>query len=255
MTNLLLIVGASYCPEARALFRNMGVQPSVPLAKAYDDYFNGLRAAGILSVADEIYYLRAHTAQASLLNLMNPAQTMTASVGAGTLTFTPYQGWDTDGAASYLLGPANITTLAHFSQDNGSIWAKPNSNVQSGNDAGSVSSTNQAVNARNASDQFVTRGNSATTTTVASITEARALCGWDRNNSANYVQYRGGVSVGTPAAVSAALPAARFSIGRGGSSFSAKRQGAGGIGGSMTAAQWAALNTLNAAFDAVVATL
>jgi hypothetical protein len=91
---------AALDPDALTLFAAMTVQPNETRKTLISDTIKSLKAAGVWSLLDAVWFMAAHDEQASRLNWKAPASFTLAT--AGTITFTLDRGWQGDGSSGYL---------------------------------------------------------------------------------------------------------------------------------------------------------
>ncbi len=124
----------SYDSDAQAYFAAMTVQPTAARKQLISDLITGHKADGDWAGLDRYALLAAHTAQAGLLDMRNPAKSASAQNGP---TFTVDRGFTGDGVTAYIdlgenpLAAGNQATLTNvtiggwINQQSGTNGAMP----------------------------------------------------------------------------------------------------------------------------------
>jgi hypothetical protein len=86
--------------EASTYAAAMAVEPDDTRKELIDNFVGAIKTAGVFSKLDALYLRAAHTSQAALLNVINPA--LYASTAQGSPTFTADVGYSTNGSSSYV---------------------------------------------------------------------------------------------------------------------------------------------------------
>ena len=122
-------------PETNLFFCAARSQ-SIGYVRAVDRFLRDIkRMANFWQLVDVCYIFCAPDQQSAFLNVKKPGSN-TCTVGAATVTFTPWSGIVTDGTSGYVDTNWNFTQAGNnFSQDTGSIWLWHGSNTS--NPAGS----------------------------------------------------------------------------------------------------------------------
>lgn len=234
---------SSYDADATALFARMSVQPDATRKGLYNNLYVALKAAGVYAKCTGLWLPAAHDAQAARLNLIGTSYTLT-DVGAAP-TFTTDRGFQGNGSTQ-LLDTGLIPGSGLVLRDNHhmSVWPL----TEGTGVIPEIGAENLAITARLASTTMSALSASATGSsfTVALAAQHTAI---SRNNSANVIGYKNGVSVGTVARASAAFPGvySLYLCGRnattsgGGVARGTRQTAAASIGGYLDATEMAAL--------------
>ena len=110
--------GASYEPEATALFARMTVQPDMTRKGLINTLIKSLKTAGVWAKLDVLHVLAAHDAQAARRNWIADLYNLTAVAAP---TFTTDRGYQGDGTSSYL-------TTGGYTPNGGSVLALRDNN-------------------------------------------------------------------------------------------------------------------------------
>jgi len=93
--------GVLYAEESTALFAAMSSQPTDERKLQIDALIVSMKSTGVWSLLDVFYMFASHDSQAARLNWKNPG-TLTATVAAGSPTFTTDRGYTGDGTTAYI---------------------------------------------------------------------------------------------------------------------------------------------------------
>lgn len=230
-------------PEASAYFAAMSVKPDAARKVLIASLVSGLKADGILGKLDTLFLLAAHDEQAGRINLVNPAELLTA---VGGPTFTADRGFNGDGAASYLTDGINLSARARFQLNSASMFVWVNGGATSNNAlVGNFGGTPGAyiVPARASTSVMRSRLNDSTSAdSSAAITSPIGLSVISRSASGSYSQYRDGAAVSAPAIATISVPVEPFDVGRSGGLYNGSRVAATGLGADLTAGEVAQLH-------------
>jgi hypothetical protein len=154
--------------ETQTYFAAMDVQPSIDMQKALDAFIAYLADCPLWADMEILNFNNLGTEQAALLDATG-RHTIAA---LGNIAFTAGVGFIPDGVAAYLDLGFNPSSTAGLRISQNSVAAGVWSTKQGQSVVpilGSTSTTNPSINIvpRNASDQFTSRVNDATTSTVA----------------------------------------------------------------------------------------
>jgi hypothetical protein len=180
------------------------VQQEIENKRMFDFIFNG-----ILSTLD-LYYEFATDGDRNyaLTNWKSPGTYQ--GIEHGSLTFTPLVGFIGDAATGYIDTQFAPSAGVNLQQNSVSAFCYENANLgQNSRQAfGSATTNNQTrslrLNPRNGANNVSSNVNDSTTATYA-MTDARGFWHLDRASSGTSVVNKGGVNVGSSAAVSSAL--------------------------------------------------
>jgi hypothetical protein len=91
---------AAFDPDAVTLFAAMTTQPDTARKTLISDTIVALKAAGVWSLLDAVWFMAAHDEQAGRLNWKDPASFTLSE--QGVITFTVDRGWQGNGTTGYL---------------------------------------------------------------------------------------------------------------------------------------------------------
>lgn len=241
--------------ETQALIARMTTKPSQARIVLIDALITSLMDGGVWTKLDALYLTAAHTAQAAQLNWKSSNFTLTP---VNDPTFTTDRGYAGNATSSYLNTNYTITTDGSFAQNNGSLGVWVNQNVTDVTTYIEIGTSRNLISARTAGLNLSLRSASTSSDSV-SVASAIGHSMFSRDNSANFVGYKNGASVGTLTRASASLTAQDVYIGARNNagvadSFSNRRIGAAHIGvalsGSEVTTLYNALNTYLTALGA-----
>lgn len=198
-----------YLGVSENYFDAMTVAPPVGVRYAIDKTVRRLDALGVLSSLDWLSIHALHDEQAARINLVNPAQIMSA---VDTPTFTAYEGWTGNGSSSYLnTGWNPVDDAVNFAQDDASmgVWCLTNVTgtvVDIGNGRARINSRSGTTT------PCYPNQTTAFGPTLASSTSI-GMRSWDRTAADATEVYQDGTSLGTDTTASATLNNADFFIG------------------------------------------
>lgn len=109
--------GRTYATETVAILAAMPSQPSAAWSDAIDDLVLALKAAGVWSKTDLLYWIGAHASGAALINWKAPGTRNLSA--AGTLTFAAKTGYKGDGSTGHLTVAAGYNDLSSYGQTAG----------------------------------------------------------------------------------------------------------------------------------------
>lgn len=201
----MLIRTFKYRSDSLDLFDRMSVVPSKAQRLNYNGLLKDLATTGLNSVLIQLCVI-GETEQQSLLNLMNSTYNPTNS----GMTFTTKNHFAGNGSTIVTINTGiNLSTTPGITQNSVSFGAYIRNNITSTNAFGCsdvVSGNGTSMNPRNASNQAVIRINSATSSNIASQTDARGLVALNRTVSNTVTYYRNGATPGGGSQNSVALP-------------------------------------------------
>jgi hypothetical protein len=120
-------------PDAVALFAAMTVQPNAARQRLISDTIVALKAAGVWSLLDAVWFMAAHDEQASRLNWKAPASFTLSE--QGVITFTVDRGWQGDGSSGYLdTGWTPSVHGVNYTQNNASLGVYSRTDTDGGID-------------------------------------------------------------------------------------------------------------------------
>lgn len=200
---------ATYPPEAIALFRAMTVQPSDERKAVIAAFFRVARGRSYWSKLAYLYCLRAHDAQASKLNWIDPARFVLTE--SGTVTFVQDGGWAGDGVSGKLLTGVDpsVTADSKMTVNSSSIMAWVTDDVQSNSTATGYRMSSPASGSliipRSTTNLFVARCNASGSVT-GTVATARGLSAVSRTGATSTKTYRDGALVATGPGAALAFP-------------------------------------------------
>lgn len=194
--------GFAWRAETLAAIAAMTSAPAETRKQLLNTLIAGLIDDGVWAKLDWLSPLAAHDAQAGRLNLVNPAQAMTA---VNAPTFTVDRGYAGDGATSYLTSGWNPTQDAvNFAINSASmgIWSRGPEVAENVRMMGNSIST---LNARNTTNNAIAWANSSTNQNrpLSTIT-ALGLTAWTRDGAATGAIYKDGAALGAITTTAAA---------------------------------------------------
>ena len=158
---------------------------------------------------DALWIFANQTEEAALKNIIKRSHDGTNN---HSTAWVQYQGFTGDAANDYIdLNFNPLTQGIRYLQNSASMGIYSRTNKQSaGFDFGQ--STQHRIILRNASDQFASRINTATSLAVSSFTDSRGMFVVSRTASNLTTAYRNGASIGTSSAASATMLSFNFFI-------------------------------------------
>jgi hypothetical protein len=225
-------------PDAAALIARMSVAPDGARASLISTTIASLKAAGLWSKFDFLYFLAAHDAQAGRLNWTGAAGTLVAT---NSPTFTADRGYAGDSVSACLIGDAWTTATKHTQNSNHS-FIYVNTNTGTGNgDFGSDAAV-QPVLIISVSPTSSVR-NSTTTSDTTSTASSIGFIGGTRLNSSGFTIQKDTTQSAVVRA-SAATPAGAIAVLRAGGNFTNRRVAFACTGSGLTDAEALSLNTI-----------
>ena len=228
-----------YDPNASFIIDRMiaaGETPNDARKQLINTTVKGLKGTNYWASSRGIYFEAAHGPISACLNWKSGSFNLTP---VNAPTFTVNQGYQSDGATSYLDSNYNPTIEEGFQQDSAhlSIWSR--TDVQSG--MGDVGTTNSQISSRSATDAFNHRINGAASLNAATCAVLNGTGHFvsSRTLSASCRGYTNGSPLAGEQALVSTAPdnnTIRF-CGRGGSiQYSARQQAFGSFGLGLSAA-------------------
>ena len=236
-------------PTLQAVIDQMSSAPTEARARIYDDkIIRPLIQGGVWSKLDLFYILASHHTQAATLNWKAP--TTFALTATGTPTFTTDRGMTYDGSTNYhdtayrwetagLNGALDSHFMAGWSRTSGTTTNGCFGGVQT-----TGATTVAALNPRNASDNFTSRINDATTFNNAN-TDGTGFYGASRTASNVKRAFKNGSQIGADQ-TTASTTGADFSyiiggVNSGAPGLAAREIAFAAAGGGLTVAEMATL--------------
>jgi hypothetical protein len=246
----VLLGVTAYAAETWAILNRwtaLGTTASKARADALDTILvKPMKTAGLWAKGRGIYS-PGHSADASRVNLFDPAGALLTLTNLPTIVVDRYFAGDGVSAA-FDTGINPVTAVANYVQDSATlaVWSLTDVANNAYFDVGM--GTAARLFGRNASGSLGARANASATTTVA-VANSLGLYGFTRNNGAGHDFFRGGSIVSSPTQASTALASATFKIGSDGlTSYSVRRIAFVFIGAGLTSGQIADLNTITTAW-------
>jgi hypothetical protein len=200
--------GVLYAEESTALFAAMSSQPTDERKLQIDAFIVSVKATGVWSLLDVFYMFASHDSQAARLNWKNPG-TLTATVAAGSPTFTTDRGYTGDGLTAYIsLGyDPSVSSLGMALNSAHAGCYGLTSSVNAHADLTSFNLNRLAIRVRSGSTSNqqirISTGSSTNMATGGNVPHHIVA---SRVESANQRGYRNGVFDTTGAVASSALP-------------------------------------------------
>jgi len=225
--------------DAAAYIAAMTTPPDSARQTLINNLITGLKSDGVWSVLDALYLHAAHDMQAGRLNARVPAN---AASAVNSPSFTTNRGFTGDGSTSYLSTGINPSTAGgNYSRDSASLFVWSLSNItNTGADIGGTISN--SINSRSSTAGALRGGVNNAAATVATLGNSLGLSTLSRTSSTNVDGYRDSDFVGAQTVASVAIPNATIDILRAATLFSTRQIAVSGFGGSLTAANVAALH-------------
>jgi len=207
---------AAFDPDALTLFAAMTTQPDTARKTLISDTIVALKAAGVWSLLDAVWFMAAHDEQASRLNWKAPASFTLAQ--QGVITFTSDRGWQGDGLSGYLdTGWIPATHGVNYALNDASlgVYIRTNTAVD-GVDIGVWSNSSlrrSFVTARTSTDSSRAVINSSSDFPRTAIANSRGMSAARRIPTTAQQLVKNGVIVGTSTQAVTDLPTAIVYIG------------------------------------------
>lgn len=239
----------TYDADASLYFAALTTPPTDTYKNAVNTFILARKADGSWSLFDWLVCLAAETQQASLVNMKNPAKSMSAVGAVGTeIIFTASRGWKGDAVAGYLsFGEAYAAAGNQFAQNNATAGVY--CNQQNGSSSSTHMSDLEAsfiklriVPTTGGSNETF-RINDSSATVSATSTTRTGHRGMVRRDSANKHAYRNGALIASVAVASATVSAQPGILLRGATQFSPDQLAFAYSGAALSDAQMANLHT------------
>ena len=250
LANLTTSVG--YSPEAVALFARMTTQLSVGRKALINDLIVALKAAGVWTKLDVLHVMAAADSQTARQNWLADQYNLTP---VSAPVFTPDQGYQGDGASSYLSTGFNPATAIapKYSQNDShhGLWSRTNLLNGAGASFDSGSGTTW-IRRSTTPGQSEGRPQQSATVTVANGSYPGHSV-WSRSAAALWAGYAQGAPGGSGIDASSAVSNAVFRVlAEAAGGFGSNQIAAMHVGGNLTSTQTAALfSALNTYLTAV----
>jgi hypothetical protein len=214
---ILASQAAAFDPDAVALFAAMTVQPNAARKTLISDTIVALKAAGVWTLLDAVWFMAAHDEQASRLNWKAPASFTLSE--QGVITFTADRGWQGNGTTGYLdTGWTPSVHGVNYKLNDASFGAYMRQHsgtnartLMGARDLASGSSSRMSILLTVTST--IARVNTGTNLNQASVGSiANGLNVARRSASNSQFVFRNGVSVATGSATSQGVPQFAFYI-------------------------------------------
>lgn len=243
-------------PQTRALVQAMTNEPRRALTFAYDTLIAALIDAGVWANLGLLYILATQDAQTACLNLISP--------GTGNLTptssptFTAYQGYAGDGAASYLDTGVQLRNVAGVSANGLCLGEVSRTNLilNTAFDVGLLSNTTARLNPGMTASTMNARLNE-TNGSAAPITSSIGFFAGSRVSSTEVDDYVGSGAASAPTqtvtsdTANATVVLNNVTLLRSNTNFSSRQLSAAFVGGGLTQTQ---MNALYAALKVFLST-
>lgn len=215
---------------------------------AYDAWLVTIGATRLAQM-DGLYFLATVDEATALINIANPAANLPL-LKNGTLSFTQFRGYRSDGTTGYLNTQLAGNVLPNFRLNNGSMYVWTGSPSISADNSFSIGTTlggRASVNPRQANGNMGTRAQDNTGTDVfASSVDSVGGFGWSRPGSASpttgYTQLIDGLPVAHPATTATTINVGTVTLLMDGSNFSNRPIAAALIGASFADSDWAIID-------------
>jgi len=208
--------GTYIYPQTRAIVAAMVVKPSGARIIQINNLVEALIFSGVWPKLGVLYVFAAHTAQAALINWINPSGT--AALATNSPTFVVDRGFSGDAVSAYIDTQIPWNTVPGMSLNDAHFGVYARGLAATSNLAGLVASA--GVSIVRAASQLQTALNTGATSTTADAwaTAAGTHVVLSRNSAPNYERYIEGVAQTTAAVASTILQATNISgLRRGGS--------------------------------------
>lgn len=218
--------------EAGAYIAALPDEPSKDQIDLIDRLFSALITSGVFQGLDMLQLYAVDTAANALVDLKNPSSVATA---VNSPTFTPYRGYNGDGATSYVDTGYNPASGPNYTQNSASLGVWSLTSGQSASSAlGWVNASNigSIVQPRSTSDLFGIRVNMTGGGPTVANTNGIGLYVATRSDASNMGLFKNGVSLGSGTAASQAVVSANFNIGHASSTGYSSAQVAAAFAGS-----------------------
>lgn len=244
--------GAVYDPAAQAIFAAFTTPPTTARKAIINTCVLALKAAGIWSSFDLLYFTAAADGQAARINWVNPGTfTLTA---VNSPAFVADRGFTGDGAASYLdPGFTPSTNAVQWTLNSSHISGRSLTSIGAGSNAQRLVGNSATTTARsvlipwNASNQVSGLLNDLSGSTIANST---SLGDFIVNRSAAGARqiYVNGSSIGSDATASIALPPNALYFGRDTTNFASLQIASLSAGASLSSGQVSAFYSARQAY-------
>ncbi|HEX8414601.1 MAG TPA: hypothetical protein VF637_12065 [Sphingomicrobium sp.] len=230
---------AGYDADSTSYFAAMTVQPDTTRKGVIDALIVGLKADGVWAKLDLFYLLAAHDAQAARLNAKSPGFNTLSAINSPV--FTANRGYQGDASSAYLDAGASPAALTNF-QQNSAFMALRSRVTSFGKWAGTTGAA-QSFQVDISGSSANCRLNSLSSTS-GMPTSATALSPFvfSRTSSTTVDMYALG-NTASSAATSAARSSSTVTLFRESSSYSSPQLAYYAMGGGLTAAEAASLNS------------
>jgi len=246
----------TYAAETAAILAAMPTQPASEWCDAIDDLVLALKAAGVWSKTDLLYWIGAHAAGSALINWKAPG-TLNLTT-AGTLTFAAKTGYKGDGSTGYLTAAVGYNGLTHYGQTAGFVcgW------VESGTDdtgtryiSGQVDGTQRHSLSPRAGGVLAGRIGNGTASAIGSIESAHGFTLLNRPDASTLRGLKNGALAGTQALGTNSNQTGNIALLRHLTSYSPYELSMWACGGPLSEAEEGALYTALAAYRSAIAAL
>lgn len=208
-----VLLTSPYSSQARQFFARLPNQPTVGDAARYDTLIRTLVSAGIWSRLDLLNIYAAPDSATALTNLISASYAATA---IGNPTFVAYQGFTSDGAASYLTtGYTPSTAGGQYTLNSSSFGVYIRTNNEADvTDIGTQNGggTNKAKLQSRVAGNAIYPANSTLSTSSVTNIDSRGMFVVARTAADASALYRNNASIGTNSDASAALPTQPFVV-------------------------------------------
>lgn len=253
----IAILGGGLLSETVRVLNALPTKPSSSYVLAMDRAFARLKASGILATYDYLQVYAAATSGNAAINWVTPG---TYNVASATATFTALQGYQGDGATTFVDTGYAPTGLGgrKMLQDSTNVFLHSRTAAQgAGNDMGARSGAFlMFAILRNLADIANGRVNEAVSQNFGTVTDGSGFFAFGRPNASIMNGWRNGVKLsgGDVAQVSSGLPGAGniYVCAANGGTFSARQFALSGGGGALTDAQHAEQGSIWTQFAADV---
>jgi hypothetical protein len=219
MTQMMQVMAAGKIdPDAAAIIAAMTVPPNGARRTLINSTVLSLKAGGVWSLLDTIWFMAAHDDQAGRLNWKAPASFTLAANGG--ITFTADRGWQGNGTTGYLnTGWTPATHGVNYALNDASfgVYSRTNSPDAAAIDIGAISSgvSRNWIQLRTTSNNNSVDINSNGTTGQALVAAFNSLgLGGARRTASNATQiYRNGAQTQAGSQASSGVTAVSFFVG------------------------------------------
>jgi hypothetical protein len=230
-----------YDPAAQAIFNAFTTPPTAARKAIINNCVLALKAAGIWSLFDLLYFTAAADSQAARINWVNPGTFTLSAVNSPA--FVADRGFTGDGASSYLdPGFTPSTNAVQWTLNSAHISGWSLTSIGAGSNAQRLVGNSATTTARsalipwNATNQVAALLNDLSGSTISNSTSLGDFIA-NRSAVSSRQIYLNGASLGSDATASVALPPNALYFGRDTVNFASLQMAALSVGASLSSGQ------------------